>query len=224
MTPYFDDGQCVIYYGDCREFLPSIEADVLVTDPPYDIHAGQGGGCFGSREHLVRTGGFTDGGVDYAFMDGARNWFVFCSRKQLPELLTRAAAMPRWNLVTWCKPNPVPTCNNKYLPDVEFIIHGFQPGRLFGTMAVKSSFALMSSGGKETAHPNEKPLPLLAKLVTLGSLPGETVLDPFMGSGTTLRAAKDLGRRAIGIEIEERYCEIAAKRLSQQVLDFEAQP
>ena len=67
-------------------------------------------------------------------------------------------------------------------------------------------------------HKNEKPLRLMIRC--LEWLPGSTVLDPFMGSGTTLRAAKDLGRKAIGIEIEERYCEIAAKRLAQEVLNF----
>jgi site-specific DNA-methyltransferase (adenine-specific) len=63
-----------------------------------------------------------------------------------------------------------------------------------------------------------KPLAVVSKMVRLGSQEGETILDPFMGSGTTLRAAKDLGRKAIGIEIEERYCEIAARRFAQEVL------
>jgi site-specific DNA-methyltransferase (adenine-specific) len=68
------------------------------------------------------------------------------------------------------------------------------------------------------SHPWPKPLPLFKKLVSHWSLDGHTVLDPFTGSGTTLRAAKDLGRKAIGIEIEEEYCEIAAKRMAQTVM------
>lgn len=71
---------------------------------------------------------------------------------------------------------------------------------------------------KETPHPNEKPLALVKKLVTLGTQPGETILDPFAGSGTTGRAAKDLGRKCVLVEREERYCEIAARRMRQEVL------
>lgn len=77
-----------------------------------------------------------------------------------------------------------------------------------------------SPSSAEREHVTEKPLDVIAYLLPL-LRPGTTVLDPFMGSGTTLRAAKDLGRKAIGIEIEERYCEIAARRLSQQVLPLE---
>ena len=71
---------------------------------------------------------------------------------------------------------------------------------------------------RDRLHPNEKPLDLPGQFIRLTTNVGDLVLDPFMGSGTTLRAAKDLGRRAIGIEIEERYCEIAARRMEQEVL------
>jgi DNA modification methylase len=69
-------------------------------------------------------------------------------------------------------------------------------------------------------HQTVKPIKLMSELVSLFTNPGETIIDPFMGTGTTLRAAKDLGRKAIGIEIEERYCEIAAKRMAQEVFSF----
>jgi site-specific DNA-methyltransferase (adenine-specific) len=73
----------------------------------------------------------------------------------------------------------------------------------------------------QKSHPTQKPLKLISELMQLFSNEGDIALDPFMGSGTTLRAAKDLGRKAIGIEIEEKYCEIAVKRLAQEVFDFE---
>ncbi len=69
-------------------------------------------------------------------------------------------------------------------------------------------------------HPSQKPLQVISRLISTFTAEGDLVLDPFMGSGTTLVAARNLGRRAIGIEIEERYCEVAVLRLAQQVLDF----
>ena len=219
-TPYYDDGDGrVIFCGDCRELLPLLgEVDLVLTDPPYEIHAGAGGGAFGGRRHLIETGGFTDCGVNYDFLNGVSCWFCFCSLRQLPELLARANDMERMSLLQWNKPNPVPTCNNKYLPDVEYIVHGFRKGRLFGEYTDKSSFHVYRVGDRDTCHPNEKPIPVVARLVRLGSAEMEILCDPFMGSGTTLIAARDLGRQAIGIEIEERYCEIAANRLRQKVL------
>jgi site-specific DNA-methyltransferase (adenine-specific) len=80
----------------------------------------------------------------------------------------------------------------------------------------------VNAAATDGKHPAQKPLTIMADIVDLSSRRGDTVLDPFAGSGTTLRAAKDLGRKAIGIEIDERYCEIAAKRLGQEVLDFGA--
>lgn len=209
-----------LLWGDCREILPELDAGsvVCITDPPYIVHAGKGGGCFGSRRHLVETGGFTDGGVDYSFLSQFADWFCFCSLKQLVALLQVAERSERMHLLTWNKPNPVPTCNNKYLPDVEYIVHGFQHGRLFGEYADKSTFFVYPCGRKETRHPNEKPVSLIAKLVRLGSGPKDIVCDPYCGSGTTGRACKDLGRKCIMIEIEEKYCKIAAERLRQEIL------
>ena len=88
-----------------------------------------------------------------------------------------------------------------------------QPVRAFNF-----SHGALATEGK--LHPTQKPAPLMRWALEFTT--GQTILDPFMGSGTTLRAAKDLGRKAIGIEIEERYCEIAAKRLAQEVLDLGA--
>lgn len=221
IKPYYDHKGIKIFLGDCLEIMPELEpVDLCLTDPPYDIHAGSGGGYFGSRQDLIRTGGFTDGGCNYDFLDDFKNWFCFCSLKQLSSLLKHAMPMKRKNccLLTWCKTNPVPTCNNKYLPDVEYVVHSWSKGRLFGDMSLKSTFIVMPCGQKETSHPNEKPKKIISKLIQLGSLPKETIVDPFMGSGTTLVAAKELGRKAIGIEIEEEWCETAARRLSQEVL------
>ena len=207
-------GDATLYCGDCLDILPTIDSvDAVITDPPYIVRAGNGGGVFGQRDHLVKTGGFTDSGCDYSFLDSSQNWFVFCSRKQLSELISKAEQRHRWNLITWCKPNPVPTCNNKYLPDVEYIVHGFEKGRLFGGMKVKSSFISYPCGNKLTEHPNEKPVYIINKLVLSGSQPNETILDPFMGSGTTGVACANLGRKFIGIEIEPKYFDIACRRI-----------
>lgn len=220
--PYYDDGKgIVIYCGDCREILPHLpKVDLVLTDPPYDISAGKGGGAFANRKCLLSTEGFTDMGVDYSFLDRYENWFCFCSRLQLPELISIASQHERWNLLTWAKSSCTPFCFNKYLPDVEFAVHVWGKNRLFGDMKDKQSFMLTHVGAKESGHPNEKPIQLIKKLIRLGAQEGETILDPFMGSGTTLVAAKALGRKCIGIELEERYCEIAVNRLAQDILEF----
>lgn len=220
IEPYYQDDSCIIYNCDYREILPELEpVDLILTDPPYIIECSSGG-AFGDRKHLTETKGFTDGGVDYSFLKGFDNWFCFCSFVQLCELLSVADSRKGKKLLTWNKPNPCPAINNKYLPDVEYIVHSFSKNRLFGKYKHRSSYHIYPCGNKATSHPNEKPLPVIKRLLILGSKENETILDPYMGSGTTLRAAKDLGRKAIGIEIEEKYCEIAAKRLAQEVLDF----
>ena len=206
-----------LWLGDAYATVASwncAEVSLLLVDPPYDIHAGAGGGCFGSRGHLIKTGGFTDGGCDYSFLSTFDNWMAFCSRKQLIELLQIAnGSSHRWNLLTWCKPNPVPTCNNKYLPDVEYIVHGFEKGRLFGDYSDKASFHVYPCGNKETNHPNEKPIEVMSRLVTLGSETTNIVADVFMGSGSTGVAAIRLGRRFWGVESDTEHFATAKARI-----------
>lgn len=220
MKPYYQDKYCTIYHGDCREVLPTLEpVDLVLTDPPYELVAKGGSfGREGRRKYLTKIEGFTDGGFDISILDPFENWMVFCAKEQLPALIEKAK-LGRWMLITWNKPNPTPLINNNYLPDTEYLVHRYSSGRLFGSYADKSRFIVHPSSAR-LSHPNEKPIPVMTKMVRLGSLNGETILDPFMGSGTTLRAAKDLGRKAIGIELEEKYCEVAAKRLAQEVFDF----
>lgn len=218
--PYYDKDGITIYHGDCLEIMPQLESvDLVLTDPPSLLPAMKGAGCFGGRPYLVATQGFTDMGFDSSILDGFDNWFCFCSKHNLSEVIEKAKSS-HWAILHWCKPNPVPTCNNTYLSDVEYCVHKWEKGRLFGEMSIKSLYTILPCGKKETKHPNEKPKGFIVKLVRLGTQKGDSILDPFMGSGTTLVAAKELGRRAIGIEIEEKYCEIAVKRLRQNVFDF----
>jgi site-specific DNA-methyltransferase (adenine-specific) len=106
----------------------------------------------------------------------------------------------------------------------EAIFYGMKGRRKLNGSRPRTVIRYDWSGTMDPVHPTVKPVALLSRLVAWSSSHGELVLDPFMGSGTTLRAAKDLGRKAIGIEIEERYCEIAAKRMAQEVLPLEPEP
>jgi site-specific DNA-methyltransferase (adenine-specific) len=225
MRPYYEQDGITIYLGDCREILPTLpKVDLVLTDPPYELTA-TGGGIGARRKYLADISGHIDAGFDIELLRSFPNWMCFCSKEQLPKLILAAMEWRlRWALITWNKPNPTPLVNANYLPDTEYIIHGFQSSKnLYGGYGQRSRFIVHPVEQNKFAHPTVKPLPVICRLVRTGSDEGQTILDPFMGSGTTLVAAKQLGRRAIGIEIEEKYCEIAANRLRQVVfsLDFQ---
>ena len=209
MTPYYEHGGITIYHRDCREVLPSLTADVLVTDPPYGIaYSSSMGGKF--------TGTAIANDQELSARDAVLSWWgerpaiVFGTWKTVTPERTRT-------VLVWEKGSHVGMgdLSIPWKPNFELIYvlgQGFAGHRGSGVLR----FDALSPNFVEQLHPTEKPVALFLEL--LGKCPAGTVLDPFMGSGTTLRAAKDLGRRAIGIEIEERYCEIAARRLSQEVL------
>ena len=121
----------------------------------------------------------------------------------------------KWEFEQAVQTNAVPRPREGIGSLIALLGEAMQCGRFFYCAKVNKK-----ERGKGNDHPTVKPIALMRYLCRLITPPGGTILDPFMGSGTTLRAAKDLGRQSIGIEIEERYCEIAARRLGQEVLVF----
>lgn len=224
-APFFQDESCTIYHGDCRELLPLIEpVDLVLTDPPYSPACHAGARSMNSME---------DSFIDFdAVLDAAwlaqvaplvRRWVVATMDwRHIAELAKAPPASLRFvRFGIWAKPNGAPQfTGDRPGPGWEGVafLHRNE-GRMRWNGGGRSS--VFTTPRVSGDHPTEKPIKLLRDWVALFSDPGETILDPFMGSGTTLRAAKDLGRKAIGIEIEERYCEIAARRLSQSVLPLE---
>lgn len=215
MTPYYEDDACVIYHGDCREVDAWLTADVLVTDPPYGIgHSSNKSGAPRRGEEIAndRTVDVRDGVLD---VWGDRPAVVFGScRMPPPRIAVRGT-------LVWDKGGHVGMGDLSFpwKQNWEHIYvagDGFAGRRGPGVLRVNA----LAPWAGEITHPHEKPVELLHAL--LSKCPPGVVADPFMGSGTTLRAAKNLGRRAIGVELEERYCEIAAKRLAQEVLDLGA--
>lgn len=222
------DGHCgcrdgiTVIWGDCREVLPTLDAesiDLVLTDPPYGISHETNfsiGGLAGAswRGTKIANDDNTDVRDDALLSVRGTPAIVFGTWKRNRPSGTRA-------VLVWDK-GPASGMGDLSFPwkgsweEIYVIGEGFTGSRDEGVIKGFTEVTWESAG---RLHPNQKPVKLLRYL--LSKHPGETVLDPFMGSGTTLRAAKDLGRRAIGIEIEERYVEIAIKRLQQSVLNLE---
>jgi len=200
-TPYYSHAGITIYHGDCRGILPHVTADVVVTDPPYE-----------GREDLFPTDGVFD--VTVRLMDQIGIGLVFWPC--VGRLPGEPSAIHVWRKTVPIHPNSDigATRGNHYERILSFGLH--RGSKIFTFASIMPNFEACAA--ERTGHPTQKPLLLLRTLI---GLTHGTILDPFMGSGTTLVAAKQLGRKAIGIEIEERYCEIAAKRLAQEVLPLE---
>jgi site-specific DNA-methyltransferase (adenine-specific) len=223
MKPYYEHAGITIYHGDCRDVLPQIEADVLISDPPYGVNLGHHAAATETRGWLAK-------GAYESYDDTPENFRVVV----VPAIFTALSRVKRGLVFTT-------GTGLRELPAYDAVGGVFLPagmGRTCWGFQNHSFCALygvapeLQKGAKPTgitsteiadkvAHPCPKPYGWMTWAVQLASLHGETVLDPFAGSGTTLEAAKNLGRKAIGIEIEERYCEIAAKRLQQEVLPLE---
>jgi site-specific DNA-methyltransferase (adenine-specific) len=243
VTPYFERGGITIYHGDALDVLPRLSGLAgVVTDPPYS----SGGAFRGDRTNSTltkyvssdsslqdRLSDFTGDNRDQRsflawctlWMNAARNASTpgaalvsFIDWRQLP-ILTDAVQAGGWvwrNLATWHKPG-IRMQRGRFSSSAEYLIYATHGPCLDHAGSPQNVFACAPVGGDDKEHIAEKPAPVMRWALSVVP-PGGPVVDPFMGSGTTLRAAKDLGRRAIGIEVNEAYCEIAAQRLSQDVL------
>jgi DNA methylase len=225
-TPYYQDDFVTLYHGDCREITGWLTADVLVTDPPYGVNLGAVGvgGTFGKGPGLQRS--------SYASYEDTYEEYV---RVVVPTIAAGVAATRRAgvfvgpHITELPKPTVIggiycPGGNGRhpwgfklFLP---VFLYGTSPDLEQGRGARGKSAVMSSAVVQKNGHPCPKPIEWMDWLVDLTSSTGETVADPFAGSGSTLVAAKALSRKAIGIELEERYCEIAARRLSQDAFDF----
>ena len=248
-TPYYSDDYVTLYHGDALDVLPTLTADVIVTDPPYG-------------ETSLSWDRWPDGWPSWAH-DGVHQMWCFGSTRMF---LDRRDDFSDWKLaqdIVWSKPRGRGATSDRFNRSHELVLHWYrgawgdlyldpqrvalpsgtprvratrggqvddgsrvkpQPGRSAytddGTRLMLTVIPGNPGDPRVVLHPTQKPLAVIEPIIRYSCPLDGTIADPFAGSGSTLVAAKRLGRKAIGIEIDERYCEIAAKRLAQGVLDF----
>ncbi len=213
MKPYYDEDGITIFHADCRDMLHAFNGSAVVTDPPYGIDYRSGYEGTVSRSIV---------GDDTTEL---RDWLL---SQWLPRPIATFAtwrcvppSRPRGCLVWEKAAGGMGDLSFPWAPNFEMIwIFGEGwSGHRGSSVLTGETVVTWNTGSAARLHPHQKPESVLRQIIE--KAPTGVILDPFMGSGTTLRAAKDLGRRAVGIDIEERYCEIAAKRLRQRVLPLE---
>lgn len=224
-SPYYQDDWVTIYHGDCRQVLPDITG-VVITDPPFNVgyhYAGYDDKLADDDYSTLLTETCRQ---PSAVIHYPEEIFVVSAAVGIHPTKTAAwvynANTPRkWRMVAWfgIEPNfqsvrqPYKNLSDRRIE--RKLDAGSGGAAIYDWWHIEQVKNVSSS---KTVHPCQMPIEVMRRVV--GVTPGELIIDPFMGSGTTLRAAKDLGRTAVGIELEERYCEIAAARCSQEVLDF----
>jgi DNA modification methylase len=212
VKPYYEHAGITIYHGDCREVLPSLDGDVIVCDPPY-----------GRNVELSRRGGLTiKGDSDTSLRDWIINRSPRCLLFGSPFIIR-----PQCKAVLVWDKSELTGMGDLNFPwkitheEIYVFGDGFKSKRRRGSVLrhpLRPSWA-NHPDSISGLHPTEKPVSLMMDL--LDCCPWMEIIDPACGTGATLQAAKNLGKLAMGIEIEEKYCEIAAKRLSQEVMSFE---
>jgi len=226
-APYYQGDGIVLYHADCLDILPDLRADMVITDPPYNA-----GKRYGPRTNDRRPWpdwcAWLDDRID-AWSQAAPETLMFLSQVAYRQYARHGRREIDWSAV-WVKPLSNAICAAPFMPHWEHIVYFGRrkkgQRRHANGQFVKGQDAVgfggdvftanVEIGGLRFGHQTPKPMRLLRQLIARTD--ARTILDPFAGSGTTLRAAKDLGRQAIGIEIEEEHCRQTVERLRQEIL------
>jgi DNA modification methylase len=203
VKPYYEQDGVTIYCGDCRDVLPSVKGDLVLTDPPYGV-----GLKYGQMVNDSPETHFEWFRPVLALMREAAPVVVFTHRVAALRELTD------WSHVAaWTKPMAFGYRINNWLGH-------WEPIFVYGKPSIVTFDVFTYCTARPNGHPVPKPEGLMRHLLSV--FEGGIVIDPFCGSGTTLVEAKRMGRTAIGVEINEQYCELAVKRLAQGALPLEA--
>lgn len=221
--------------GDCLELMKNIpdgSVDLVLTDPPYEIQT-SGAGIYkqADKQYVKDLNGMKDGFDKQVLDEICRvlkkiNVYFFCSQKQIIPLLDYFVKEKKcnYNILCWHKTNPVPACGNKYLTDTEYILFFREKGvKVYGEFNTKFTYyvtPLNQKDKKKYGHPTIKPIEILQNLIVNSSLENGSVLDCFMGSGSTGVACINTNRNFIGIELDNTYYEIAKQRINDAVFSL----
>ena len=211
MKPYYEHAGITIYHGDCRDVLPQLKADAVITDPPYNC--GKDYGVFKDNLSDAEYREFMETVIKYSFA-AAPNQFWVAPRYKLEFFLPM---FPGYHLIV-IRRGACGPFRGAWSDQFEIALAIGKPkgapSDLWEGIRLKSEGYFFRE--QTFGHPGYTPYPIMLRAAKL--LAEKILIDPFCGTGTALRAAKDLGIRGIGIEINEVYCEIAAKRMAQEVL------
>lgn len=234
ITPYYQDDLVTLYHADCREVLGMLDdeaVDAVVTDPPYTERVHNNSRVYAMEHRTVgmQFGEITDDDLDAIMAKCgrvSRGWVVANMDYQHAAKFDAEppAGLTMKRIGVWMKKAPMPQLTgDRPAQGWEAIAYMHRDDRKssWNGGGLHGNFYLPASRG--LGHPTSKPIGMVETFIDWftaydDTAPAPVVLDPFAGSGTTLRAAKNIGRRAIGVEVDESYCELIAKRLAQEVL------